>query len=125
MTPLAQKLRKQPTKAEIRLWRLLYPFRTSGYHFRKQVQIERYVADFCCHHAKLVIEADGETHHLDGAQAYDAARDAYLCQRGYTVLRFSNDDILHAEEGVYLLVQQALEGSGAQPRMRSYREENS
>ena len=62
------------------MWLLLHPFRTGGYHFRKQVAVGPYVADFVCHHARLVIEVDGEQH--GKTERADAARDSYLHARG-------------------------------------------
>ncbi len=85
---VAQKLRATPTKSEVRLWRLLYPFRAKGYHFRKQHRIGNYVADFACVHAGLIIEVDGHTHGDHIALTNDAVRDDYLRARGYVVVRF-------------------------------------
>ncbi len=117
MSTRAQTLRKQATPPEVRLWRLLYPFRTGAYHFRKQVQIGPYCVDFACHHARLVIEVDGDTHYLPGAQKKDAERDRFLRHQGYEVLRFSNADVLSNPEHVHLAIESALKGST--PNIRS------
>jgi len=82
------------------MWRILWPFRQAGWHFRRQVQIGTYYADFACLHAKLVVEVDGDTHGSDAAIAADAARDAYMESRGILVLRFTNPDVIHNAEGV-------------------------
>ena len=116
MNSRAQTLRKLATPPEVRLWRLLYPFRTGAYHFRKQVQIGPYCVDFACHHAKLVIEVDGETHYLPGAQHKDAERDLFLRRQGYAVLRFSNSDVLTNPEHVYLAIESALKDRPASAR---------
>jgi very-short-patch-repair endonuclease len=84
----ARELRKNPGEPERRMWFVLYTFRQQGYHFRRQVQVGPYYADFACHHAAVVIEVDGDTHGTDAARAYDARRDAYFHKRGYEVLRF-------------------------------------
>ena len=107
----ARKLRRTPTQPEIRMWRLLYPFRTDGYHFRKQVPIGRYIADIACHHAKVVIELDGDTHFTEEGMRHDAVRDAFLQRNGYAVLRFTNDDVWHNADGVYTVVANALKHS--------------
>jgi len=107
-TELEKKLRANSTPPERRMWRLLYPFRTGGFHFRKQEQIGPFYVDFACHHAGLVIEVDGETHYVDGARQRDAQRDAFLRGEGYSVLRFTNDDVMHNAEGVHTLVAAAL-----------------
>jgi very-short-patch-repair endonuclease len=113
---LARKLRAVPTKSEVVMWRLLYPFRTGGYHFRKQMQLGPYVADFACIHAGIVIEVDGITHHSETAQANDRARDEYLRGRGFTILRFAAEDVLRSEVGVSEMVSLAL--AGRPPRRR-------
>jgi len=116
MSTQAKALRSTPTDAEKRLWRLLYTFRTSGYHFRKQRQVGDYFPDFVCHHAHLVIEVDGGQHYADAGLAHDAMRDAFLRSRGYDVLRFSNLDVLTNPDGVFDIVAQSLEGRPASPR---------
>ncbi|RDE08720.1 endonuclease domain-containing protein [Pelagibacterium lacus] len=113
---LAQRLRAVPTDAEIRMWRLLFPYRTGGYHFRKQVQIGAYVADFACHHAKVIIEVDGGQHFTAMGRTADAKRDGYLKERGYDVLRFSNIDVLTNSDGVLMEIDRHLRT--IEPRLR-------
>ncbi|MBL8594288.1 MAG: endonuclease domain-containing protein [Devosia sp.] len=105
---LARKLRHNSTSPERRLWRLLYPFRTDGYHFRKQMQIGAYYVDFACLHAGLIIELDGETHGGELARSNDAVRDDYLRGRGFHVLRLTNDDVMDNPEGVYTVISDIL-----------------
>ncbi len=57
-----------------------------------------YFADFLCREAKLIVELDGTSH--DNRAEYDAQRDAYCRQRGFTVLRFQNADVIGNPEGV-------------------------
>jgi len=45
--------------------------------------IAHFVAGFYCAEAKLVIEIDGDAHAVPGQAAYDAARTAWLEERGY------------------------------------------
>ena len=113
---LAQKLRAAPTASEVRMWRLLWGLRTNGYHFRKQVRLGTYYADFACHHAGLVIEVDGVTHESMRAQGNDAVRDDYLRGRGYTVLRFSSEDVMRRGQAVGDAILAAL--SERPPRHR-------
>ena len=108
MPTRAQRLRKNPTPAEVRFWRLIAPLRTGGYHFRKQAPIGAYVADFACHHAKLVIEIDGDTHFVGTGPQRDAIRTAFLTSEGYTILRFTNLDVMTNSDGVYASVLSAL-----------------
>ena len=109
-TERAKELRANSSVAERRMWRLLHTFRTGGYHFRKQSQIGPYYADIACHHAKLVIEVDGDLHGTEAALRHDARRDAFLRAEGYTVLRFGNSDVIDNPDGVFEIVSAALEG---------------
>ena len=106
----AKQLRANSSPVERRMWRILWGFRTNGYHFRKQAKIGPYTVDMACHHAKLVIEVDGATHGTDAAQRQDARRDAFLKAEGYTVLRIPNREVLRNPDGVYDAVAHALVG---------------
>ena len=90
------------------MWLILYGLRKAGYHFRRQAQIGPYYADFADMTTKLVIEVDGPTHGTDAARAYDAARNAYMQERGFTVLRFWNNDVLTNLDGVSTAIHSAL-----------------
>ncbi len=116
-TELAKKLRRQSTPAERSFWRLLYPLRTNGWHFRKQVQLGSYYVDFACLHAGVIVEIDGETHGVELARNNDAVRDEYLAGRGFSVLRFSNRDVMGNPEGVYAMLVAALERRTASRRV--------
>ncbi len=93
----ARAMRGAPTEAEQRLWRLLRDRRLSGLKFRRQVPIGPYVVDFLCVGARLIVEADGSQH---AENRRDAARDAYLANEGWTVLRFWNHEVLQNRNGV-------------------------
>jgi very-short-patch-repair endonuclease len=91
---LATTLRKAPTEAERRLWRLLRErLPLNGTHFRRQAPIGPYVADFCALKARLVIEVDGNQHGEGAIAAHDLRRDAFLRAEGFKVLRFSNRQV--------------------------------
>jgi very-short-patch-repair endonuclease len=96
----ARSLRRKLTRAETILWSRLRRDQVAGYRFRKQHPIGPYVADFACLIAKLIIEVDGGTHSTDQERAYDHARDAYLLDRGWRVLRVWNEDIYKNSDGV-------------------------
>ena len=104
----ARQLRKQPTVGETLLWKELRELRRQGYHFRRQVPIDRYIVDFACLSQRLIAEVDGAQHLEPKAMAADAARDADLSWRGFTVLRFRNDEIHNSMDGVMLEVLAAL-----------------
>jgi very-short-patch-repair endonuclease len=71
-----------------------------GSHFRRQVIIGPYIADFACMAAKLIIEVDGSQHGDDSNRACDAERTKWLETEGYRVLRYWNNDIYRNIEGV-------------------------
>lgn len=73
--------------------------------------------DFFCEHACLVIEADG-AHHFPPPRA-QLVRDAWLRAAGLSILRFSNDEILHQTERVLDQVRRVLR---RQPAPLSLRE---
>ena len=104
LTQAARKLRRNMTDAERRLWSRLRAHQL-GVHFRRQVPLERYVLDFVCFQARLVIEVDGGQHADSDA---DKQRDAWLMERGFRVLRFWNNDVLGNTEGVLEVVVRAL-----------------
>src|SRR6185437_1457536 len=87
----ARALRKHPTRAEDILWRSLRGSRFEGAKFRRQVPFDRYVADFYCHAAKLVVELDGAQH--EWFADYDAGRTAVIENFGVRVLRFANAEV--------------------------------
>ena len=115
-------MRKTPTAAERKLWwHLRHRLPLQGSHFRRQVQIGRYIADFASHQLKLVIELDGGQHGSQTMQ--DDARTASLKSEGYRVLRFWNNDVLSNIEGVLTEIQNAIavtptppQGGGEQNR---------
>lgn len=102
----ARSLRQIATDAERRLWAHLRDRRLANFKFRRQQPIGRYIVDFVCFEAQIVVEADGSQHQAQGA--YDSMRTEYLASRGYRVLRFWNNDML-ARTGIVLdVIHQAL-----------------
>ena len=95
---LSRVLRKNMTKEEKHLW---YDFlKKLPYTVKRQKQFGRYIVDFYCHDACLVIELDGSQHYKEDARRNDSERDAYLGQLGLMVLRYSNYDVNTNFEGV-------------------------
>jgi very-short-patch-repair endonuclease len=110
-------LRTNATDAERRLWRELRKLALEGTHFRRQVPIGPYVADFGCMPAKLLIEVDGSQHGLKKNIDKDEARTRWLNAEGYRVLRFWNNDIIRNLKGVMEAVYAELHGSmDAEPK---------
>ncbi|PAQ10703.1 hypothetical protein CIT26_07405 [Mesorhizobium temperatum] len=87
----ARSMRREPTEAEDRLWHELRGRRLDRIKFRRQVPVGKFIADFVCAEARLIVEIDGSQH---ADSNYDRVRDAELKARGFRVLRFWNDDVL-------------------------------
>ena len=103
----AKQLHRNMTPAEVKLWARLRAHRLDGIHFRNQHAIGNYVVDFCAPRKKLIIELDG-SQHLE-QEAYDKGRTEYLESKGYTVLRFWNNDVINDIESVIRAIIQATE----------------
>lgn len=88
----AREMRQPQTPAEATLWRVLKNQKI-GYKFRRQHPIYRFIIDFYCAHAKLLIEIDGASHLQPDQIEYDNARTEYLEEFGYKVIRFTNNDV--------------------------------
>lgn len=88
----SQDLRKHMTKEERHLW---YDFlKTYPVQFKRQYSIGPYFVDFYCYHARLIVELDGSQHYAPETIAYDNARTQYMQEQGFSVLRFSNSDVM-------------------------------
>ena len=91
-TAFAKVLRKEMTDAEQKLWQHLRAGRMAGHKFKRQMPIGPYIADFASPLLHLVIEIDGGQHAEQAT--HDEVRTTQLRDKGYTVLRFWNDDVL-------------------------------
>ena len=93
LQPLANKLRKEMTKAEACLWKyVLRAGQMKGYQFRRQRPVLQYIADFMCKELKLVIEA--LTHQWEETTAKDNQKANALEQAGFKVVRFTDEEVL-------------------------------
>jgi very-short-patch-repair endonuclease len=110
----AKRLRKNETEAEQRLWKALRKLPLDGSHFRRQVSIGPYVADFACLAARVVVEVDGSQHGEKQAIVYDEKRTAWLESQGYGVLRFWNTDVFTNLEGIVDAIYATVFGSTAE-----------
>jgi very-short-patch-repair endonuclease len=120
------------TRHEVKLWNWLRESVVpTGFHFRRQVPIGPFIADFACLSRRLIVELDGEQHGTEPARLRDRRRDEDLQSRGYRVLRFTNAEIDREKQVVLETIRAALldphpspsappspagEGSGAQLR---------
>ena len=102
----ARELRKNQTEAELFLWSDLRAHRLGGYNFKRQHPIGPYIVDFVCLEGRLVVELHGGQHLEPGE--YDAARTTYLNSRGFSVIRFWNNQVLAETDGVKEAILLAL-----------------
>lgn len=99
-TRLRQKLRRESSKVEQRLWFHLRNKQFYGLKFRRQYGIGSFVVDFCCIEKKLVIEIDGDSHFGNSAEAKDHTRSQYIENLGFRIMRFSNSYVMTNITGV-------------------------
>jgi len=96
LQPYANRLRKEMTKAEACLWKyVLKAKKLRGCQFRRQRPVLNYIADFMCLELMLIIEVDGITHNLEDTIKKDEIRQKKLEAAGFTVLRFSDEEVLN------------------------------
>lgn len=96
----ARGLRKNMTDAELFLWEKVRRKRLKGHQFYRQKNIGKYVVDFYCPSAKLIVEIDGGQHFTADGVTRDQARDQYMERLGLRVLRFSDTDVFKNTDGV-------------------------
>src|SRR5687768_11948195 len=106
LTARARTMRQQLTEPERRLWAELRAKQFRGAKFRRQQVIGTYIADFACRSPMLVIEVDGESH--AERATYDAARTTFLEERGYRVLRFTNDEVTQDIQAVLQTIEAGI-----------------
>lgn len=103
----AEHMRKNPTEAETVLWEMLRG-KNLGDKFRRQYVIGDYIADFVCLEKQLVIEVDGEYHNDPEQQEKDRWRTNFLQSKGFSVLRFTNNEVLTTPEETMTIIRNAL-----------------
>jgi very-short-patch-repair endonuclease len=109
---LARQFRKNPTKAEEKLWERLRNRKLAGLKFRRQHHFGRYVADFYCAELYLVVELEGNVHEDEDQKEYDDYRFACLEARGLHSLRFRNEEVLNEIEEVLKTILDYKNASG-------------
>lgn len=110
LQPYASKLRKQMTKAEACLWKyVLKAGKMKGYQFRRQRPVLNYIADFMCLELKLMIEVDGSTHQFEETIRRDEKKQKNLEAAGYSVLRFSDEEVLTHIHSVVRCIENWIE----------------
>ncbi len=97
LKPLVREMRREPTPAEDVLWQRLRRHQL-GVKFRRQHPVERFLLDFYCPVARLVVEVDGPIHQYRREE--DAIRQEFLESHGLRVLRFTNAEVETAIDAV-------------------------
>ncbi|MFC2443132.1 MAG: DUF559 domain-containing protein, partial [Capnocytophaga ochracea] len=103
----AKRMRKEPTDAEVTLWELLRD-KKLGDKFRRQHLIDDFIVDFVCLSKNLVIEVDGGYHNDPTQKEYDEQRTLYLNEKGFKVIRFTNEEVIGNTEAVLTKIKDIL-----------------
>ena len=110
LQPNANRLRKEMTKAEACLWKyVLRAGKMKGYGFRRQRPVLNYIADFMCMELMLIVEVDGSIHELEEVRKNDEQRQKALEEAGFTVLRFTNNEVLTNIQWVHSCLEEWIE----------------
>ena len=104
----AKENRKNPTEAESLLWDCLKE-RQLRQPFRRQHIKGDYIADFVCMPSRLIIELDGGYHQLPEQQDSDEQRQQWLEAQGFTVIRFTNEEVTGNIDNVLETIKHYLE----------------
>ena len=92
-TQLARDLRQRSTKAEQIMWKTLRNRQFDDLKFYRQYPIGPYVVDFYNRPLRIIIEIDGGVH--IGREFEDKRRQTYLEEKGFSVIRFTNDQVIN------------------------------
>jgi len=111
----ARHLRHESTNQEKKLWRLIRN-KQLGVVFRRQAPIGRYIVDFVALGPKLVVEVDGIQHQTPEIAARDRVRTMYLMQRGFSVLRVTNREVMFEFERVLARIKRAATSPRPSPQ---------
>ena len=104
----AQELRSETvSKAERYIWKSLLSRKKMGFAFKRQRSIDNFIVDFFCAELKLIIEIDGNSHYRK--PEYDYYRQEKLKGLGYTILRFTEGEVIQNIESVYERIVYSIE----------------
>jgi very-short-patch-repair endonuclease len=105
----ARAMRRDLTPAERVLWHSLRDRKLDGLRFRCQHPLGPFILDFCCPERKLAIELDGAGHDAQDQREYDESRSNHLCEFGYQMLRFRNEQVFGSLNDVLDQIREAAQ----------------
>lgn len=118
LSDFAKQNRKNATAAEDALWQEIRNRKIKNFKFRRQHPIAGFIPDFVCLEQKLIVEIDGEYHNTEEQKIYDEAREQWLKEHSYKLIRFTNEEILTNMPNVLQQLDKAL--SFGEGRVRVY-----
>ena len=108
MRRFAREQRAYSVQAETLIWRAVRNRRCDGVKFQRQVPLQSYIVDFICFERRLIVEIDGPSHENADQIATDRARDAWLRDQGFRVLRLPNELVIGSTELAVVRIRNAL-----------------
>lgn len=100
-------MRKNPTEAEAALWEMMRGKNLDA-KFRRQHIIGDYIVDFVCLDKQLVVEVDGGYHNDSEQKEVDQQRTNFLQSKGFSVLRFTNQEVICNTDEMLSIIRNAL-----------------
>jgi very-short-patch-repair endonuclease len=86
-----------------------------GFKVLRQHPIGPYTADFYVSATRLVIEVEGSAHDFGERPKRDEARDRYMAERGYRVLRILPRDVMRNSDGALSYIAEQVTNPLHQP----------
>ena len=111
----ARQLRKQETWAEKLMWRWLRDRQFSGYKFRRQHPVGKYILDFFCEEARLNVELDGSQHGFPDQRKHDVEREKFLQSYSIKTLRFWNSHLRRNAQSIRDTIFRELQARAPHP----------
>ncbi len=104
----AKRNRKNLTEAEEKVWQLVRNRNIEDSKFRRQHPIAGFIPDFVCLEKKLIVEIDGGYHNEAEQIIYNEARENWLKEFGFDIIRFTNEQVLENISFVKNAISQKL-----------------
>ena len=99
--------RSNMTEAESVFWKIAKGSGL-GQKCRRQYIIGEYIADFFFRQSMTIVELDGGYHSTKEQQEKDRIRQNWLEQKGYKVLRFTNEQVLFDTDNTINIIKRNL-----------------